>query len=108
MDLRKLKTLIDLVSESGVAELEITDGEDHVRIVNRKENTTAPALVVPTPSAASAAIAAAAAAAGGPFLAARWGYVGSGPDISRWGASRIAHHPGDIVRLALEVKGKRA
>lgn len=60
MDLRKLKTLIDLVSESGVAELEITEGEDHVRIVNRKENTTAPALVVPTPSAASAAIAAAA------------------------------------------------
>ena len=60
MDLRKLKTLIDLVSESGVAELEITEGEDHVRIVNRKKNTTAPALVVPTPSAASAAIAAAA------------------------------------------------
>ena len=28
MDLRKLKTLIDLVSESGVAELEITEGED--------------------------------------------------------------------------------
>lgn len=52
--------------------------------------------------------AASAAAAGVPFLAARWGYVGSGPDISRWGASRIAHHPGDIVRLALEVMGKRA
>ena len=34
MDLRKLKTLIDLVSESGVAELEIREGEDHVRIVN--------------------------------------------------------------------------
>lgn len=34
MDLRKLKTLIDLVSESGVAELEITEGEDRVRIVN--------------------------------------------------------------------------
>lgn len=37
MDLRKLKTLIDLVSESGVAELEIREGEDHVRIVNRKD-----------------------------------------------------------------------
>ena len=69
MDLRKLKTLIDLVSESGVAELEITEGEDHVRIVNRKENTTAPALVVPTPSAASAAIATAAAAAPAPVEA---------------------------------------
>lgn len=69
MDLRKLKTLIDLVSESGVAELEITEGEDHVRIVNRKENTTAPALVVQTPSAASAAIATAAAAAPAPVEA---------------------------------------
>ena len=33
MDLRKIKTLIDLVSESGIAELEITEGEDKVRIV---------------------------------------------------------------------------
>ena len=33
MDLRKLKTLIDLVSESGIAELEVTEGEDKVRIV---------------------------------------------------------------------------
>ena len=33
MDLRKLKTLIDLVSESDIAELEITEGEGKVRIV---------------------------------------------------------------------------
>ena len=33
MDLRKLKTLIDLVAESGIAELEITEGEGKVRIV---------------------------------------------------------------------------
>ena len=43
MDLRKLKTLIDLVSERGVAELEITEGEDRVRIVNR--NGAAPVQV---------------------------------------------------------------
>lgn len=43
MDLRKLKTLIDLVSESGVAELEITEGEDRIRIVNR--NGAAPVQV---------------------------------------------------------------
>ena len=43
MDLRKLKTLIDLVSESGVAELEITEGDDRVRIVNR--NGAAPVQV---------------------------------------------------------------
>ncbi len=32
MDLRKLKTLIDLVEQSGIAELEITEGEEKVRI----------------------------------------------------------------------------
>jgi len=32
MDLRKIKTLIDLVQESGIAELEITEGEERVRI----------------------------------------------------------------------------
>ena len=54
MDLRKLKTLIDLVSESGVAELEITEGEDRVRIVNR--NGAAPVQVHQpvTPEAAPA------------------------------------------------------
>lgn len=33
MDLRKLKKLIDLVEESGIAELEVTEGEEKVRIV---------------------------------------------------------------------------
>ena len=32
MDLRKLKTLIDLVQQSGIAELEISEGEERVRI----------------------------------------------------------------------------
>ncbi|MGH8661956.1 MAG: acetyl-CoA carboxylase biotin carboxyl carrier protein, partial [Burkholderiales bacterium] len=32
MDLRKVKTLIDLVQQSGIAELEITEGEEKVRI----------------------------------------------------------------------------
>ena len=35
MDLRKLKTLIDLVQASGIAEIEINEEGDHVRIVNR-------------------------------------------------------------------------
>ena len=55
MDLRKLKTLIDLVSESGVAELEITEGDDRVKIVNR----VGAAPVIATPVVASAAPAAA-------------------------------------------------
>ncbi|MBM3361979.1 MAG: acetyl-CoA carboxylase biotin carboxyl carrier protein [Betaproteobacteria bacterium] len=42
MDLRKLKTLIDLVSESNVSELEITEAEGKVRIV---KGTGAPVLV---------------------------------------------------------------
>ena len=54
MDLRKLKTLIDLVSESGVAELEITEGDDRVKIVNRVG-----AALIATPVVASAAPAAA-------------------------------------------------
>ena len=33
MDLRKLKTLIDLVAESDISELEVTEGESKVRIV---------------------------------------------------------------------------
>ena len=33
MDLRKLKKLIDLVEESGIAELEVTEGEEKVKIV---------------------------------------------------------------------------
>jgi acetyl-CoA carboxylase biotin carboxyl carrier protein len=42
MDLRKLKKLIDLVQESGIAELEITEGEEKVRI--NRSSTGNPAL----------------------------------------------------------------
>ncbi len=38
MDLRKLKTLIDLVSESGISELEVSEGEDKVKIVNARHS----------------------------------------------------------------------
>jgi len=62
MDLRKLKTLIDLVAESGIAELEVTEGEDKVRIV-KQPNVVAPApmtiglpaLPPPAPLAGAAA-----------------------------------------------------
>ena len=42
MDLRKLKTLIDLVAESGIAEIEVTEGEDKVRIVKHANAPTMP------------------------------------------------------------------
>ena len=51
MDLRKLKTLIDLVQQSGIAELEITEGEEKVRISRGVSGT---AHVVPQPGAAYA------------------------------------------------------
>jgi acetyl-CoA carboxylase biotin carboxyl carrier protein len=58
MDLRKLKKLIDLVEASGIAELEITEGEEKVRI--SRSTTSIQPQVVPTnlPQAASPAAAA--------------------------------------------------
>jgi len=47
MDLRKLKTLIDLVAESGIAEIEVTEGEDKVRIV-KYAPVAPPVAVAPT------------------------------------------------------------
>jgi acetyl-CoA carboxylase biotin carboxyl carrier protein len=65
MDLRKLKTLIDLVAESGVSELEVTEGEDKVRIVKNPAPIAAPTQQVyaAAPAAAPASSAPAAAAA---------------------------------------------
>ncbi|MCZ7565856.1 MAG: acetyl-CoA carboxylase biotin carboxyl carrier protein [Burkholderiales bacterium] len=64
MDLRKLKKLIDLVQESGIAELEITEGEEKVRIrrgggAEVLGPVPAPAAAPAPPSAAPAAPAAA-------------------------------------------------
>ncbi len=42
MDLRKLKKLIDLVEESGIAELELTEGEEKVRICRQTINVAQP------------------------------------------------------------------
>ena len=55
MDLRKLKTLIDLVSESNIAELEITEAEGKVRIVKAGAAVATPApLILPTAPATTA------------------------------------------------------
>ena len=42
MDLRKLKKLIDLVQESGISELEVTEGEEKVRIAKHSNVVAAP------------------------------------------------------------------
>ena len=54
MDLRKLKTLIDLVSESNVSELEITEAEGKVRIVKGQPAVVQVAAPVAAPVAAAA------------------------------------------------------
>jgi len=62
MDLRKLKKLIDLVQESGIAELEITEGEEKVKIVKGGGVSVVPLAAAPGPSEAPRAPAAPAAA----------------------------------------------
>jgi acetyl-CoA carboxylase biotin carboxyl carrier protein len=73
MDLRKLKKLIDLVQESGISELEITEGEEKVKIVKGGGISVVPVAAAaahsamappaaPAPAAPSAAAAAAPAA----------------------------------------------
>ena len=59
MDIRKVKKLIELLEESGIAEIEIHEGEESVRITRN----TAPAAVAPVALAAPVAIAAAASVA---------------------------------------------
>ncbi|MEC5206314.1 MULTISPECIES: acetyl-CoA carboxylase biotin carboxyl carrier protein [Vogesella] len=64
MDLRKLKKLIDLVEESGIAELEVTEGEEKVRITRVSANAAvnfAQPMHVQLPHAAPMAAAPAAA-----------------------------------------------
>ncbi len=68
MDLRKLKKLIDLVQESGIAELEITEGEEKVKIVKGGVATVVPGstpavAAIPENRAAAAATTVAAPAA---------------------------------------------
>ena len=88
MDLRKLKKLIDLVQESGIAELEITEGEEKVKIVKggavqmvaaAPMMAAAPAL--PVPAARPASAPAAGAASGGEPAAAQEGHVVKAPMV---------------------------
>ena len=69
MDLRKLKTLIDLVSESEVSELEITEAEGKVRIVKGRGSAvmvSAPQMVAAAPASVAAPAPAVAAAPAAP------------------------------------------
>jgi acetyl-CoA carboxylase biotin carboxyl carrier protein len=87
MDLRKLKTLIDLVSESGISELEVTEGEGKVRIVKNappvyvQPSAYAPQYAAPAPAAGAPAEASAAAAPAVPAAAVPQGHVVKSPMV---------------------------
>jgi acetyl-CoA carboxylase biotin carboxyl carrier protein len=69
MDIRKVKKLIELLEESGIAEIEIKEGEESVRISRMPSGAVAmqaPMYAPPLPAAAVAAAVAAPAAAAAP------------------------------------------
>ena len=113
MDLRKLKTLIDLVSESGISELEVNEGEDRVRIVNAKlaqgQASAAPmtyAATAPAPIAVSAPAAPTAAehAAAEESALAAAGFIAKSPMVGTFYRAANPESPnfvnvGDIVTV---------
>ena len=108
MDLRKLKTLIDLVSESNISELEITETEGKVRIV--KGGIAAPVQYVQTVAAPAPAIGAAApvgaiaaAPAAAPVEAAPSGHVVKSPMVGTFYRSSSPGAPA-FVEVGSQVK----
>jgi acetyl-CoA carboxylase biotin carboxyl carrier protein len=105
MDLRKLKTLIDLVSESNISELEITEAEGKVRIV--KGGVAAPVQyvqAVATPAAGPAiAGAPAAAPVGAPAAAASTGHAIKSPMVGTFYRSSSPGAPA-FVEIGSQVK----
>jgi acetyl-CoA carboxylase biotin carboxyl carrier protein len=110
MDLRKLKTLIDLVAESDIAELEVTEGESKVRIV--KSSAIPQNLVVMVPPqgvqqfsapAVAGAPAAAAAPAAAPAAAEPTGHVVKSPMVGTFYRSSAPGAPA-FVEVGATVK----
>jgi acetyl-CoA carboxylase biotin carboxyl carrier protein len=107
MDLRKLKTLIDLVSESNVSELEITEADGKVRIVKAGAAPVAYAMPVAQPAPVAAAPVAAAPAEV-PAPAEETGHVCKSPMVGTFyrssspGAKPFAE-VGDVVKAGQPV-----
>lgn len=103
MDIRKIKKLIELVEESGIAELEITEGEESVRI-HRGGQYSAPVHYQLPPQPMPAAAPAAAPAAEQPAVAAEpSGHLVRSPMV---GTFYSAPAPGakDFVSVGQQVK----
>ena len=70
MDLRKLKTLIELVESSGISELEVIEGEEKVRIVKTHAAASGATYMMAAPGTTTPALQATPAAAPTPVVAA--------------------------------------
>jgi acetyl-CoA carboxylase biotin carboxyl carrier protein len=81
MDLRKLKTLIELVESSGIAELEISEGEERVRITRTAASSQQTYAPAPQPIIAAAAPQAATAPADPPKPAVTEGHIVKSPMV---------------------------
>ena len=106
MDIRKVKKLIELLEETGVAEIEIKEGEESVRISRMPTGMSmAPVVHAPTPVAApvSAPAPAPAAAAAVATPAKPEGHVVSSPMVGTWYASPAPDAPA-FVKVGQTVK----
>jgi len=110
MDLRKLKTLIDLVSESGISELEVNEGEDRVRIVNAGTSAPTGQVVYANPVSAQLMQAAPAASTPAPagvaieVPAAETGFIAKSPMVGTFYRAPNPESPnfvniGDTVKV---------
>ena len=98
MDIRKVKKLIELLDESGIAEIEITEGDDAVRISRYAPQVAAPvAAAMPAVAAAPAAAAAPVQAPSSPLAMAEAeedGHVVTAPMVGTfYNASSPGSHP---------------
>ena len=86
MDIRKVKKLIELLEESGIAEIEITEGEESIRISRYTQNVPVAPLPVAAPVAA-APVAAAAAPTAAPAEAEEDGFEVTAPMVGTFYAA---------------------
>jgi acetyl-CoA carboxylase biotin carboxyl carrier protein len=111
MDIRKVKKLIELLEESGIAELEISEGEETVRISRYPRGGAAPLLQYPAaapapapqPGALAAPAAPQAATSGGPAAGSQAGHTVVSPMVGTYYSSPS---PGAkvFVEIGTEVK----
>lgn len=104
MDLRKLKTLIDLVAESDIAELEVTEGESKVRIVKTVEQPQQAMIHAPAPQYVQVpAVAAPAAPAAAPAAPEIQGTAVKSPMVGTFYAASAPGNP-PYVQVGSTVK----